>query len=473
MKQSENMMKNYFILGPLAVVAFASACGSVKNNNNATLCVTPADCTDPAVPFCVAGVCHACTGPNDCTAASPTCEATTLECGPCIDDSVCTSRAGTTHCGASGSCVGCTTSAQCSAAAPVCDGTSFSCRTCAKDSECASGACNTEAGSCIAESAILYVTITGTDTAPCTKAAPCTLKRAANIVDVAHPTVVVADGTYAMTATNGATIDAARSALFVGSAAAILKGSGDGKVAINSVGRASVTIRGVSADNTIIDCTDALVRVIGVRFSGVSVATKDCDVRAEHSVFADGILFTTDSGVGAAPIVKINDCEFIDQLMGDAISVNATGSITNNVFRTTSAANCTNGCLMVRTFTPRPTSLLVAYNTFSNASVQLSDGTKFIGNIVYAPTLAPNLLSRPTLDSNLMTPLPAGFPASNITGDPQFVDAANNNFHLKPTSPAIDKGPVTLPAGAPATDFDGKPRLKGAASDMGAFEYAP
>lgn len=53
-----------------------------------------------------------------------------------------------------------------------------------------------------------------------------------------------------------------------------------------------------------------------------------------------------------------------------------------------------------------------------------------------------------------------------IVGNPQFVDAANANFHLLPDSDAIDAG--TTSAGIP-TDADGNPR--DASPDIGAYEF--
>jgi hypothetical protein len=66
----------------------------------------------------------------------------------------------------------------------------------------------------------------------------------------------------------------------------------------------------------------------------------------------------------------------------------------------------------------------------------------------------------------------------NISGDPQFVNVAGLDFHLKSTSPAIDGGDATDPD-LPLTDADGLPRSidgKGtghAVPDMGAYEYLP
>jgi hypothetical protein len=60
-----------------------------------------------------------------------------------------------------------------------------------------------------------------------------------------------------------------------------------------------------------------------------------------------------------------------------------------------------------------------------------------------------------------------------ITADPQFVRYVRGggaDYHLRPDSPAIDKGTA---ASAPATDIEGSPRPYGPAPDIGAYEWHP
>lgn len=59
-----------------------------------------------------------------------------------------------------------------------------------------------------------------------------------------------------------------------------------------------------------------------------------------------------------------------------------------------------------------------------------------------------------------------GLGKNSIESNPLFVDAAGGNFHVKPTSPAVDQG---IDPGIPV-DFDGQPRPQGAGYDIGAYE---
>ncbi|MDQ2989981.1 MAG: DUF1565 domain-containing protein [Pseudomonadota bacterium] len=114
------------------------------------------------------------------------------------------------------------------------------------------------------------------------------------------------------------------------------------------------------------------------------------------------------------------------------------------------------------------------------------DNTKVINNIVYnnprasiteycysgvmcvGPnnTIANNLVYGNGSGIHLLT----GSASATITADPQFVNYQANgsgDYHLKSTSPAIDKG---VTASAPVTDINNLARPLGAALDIGAYE---
>lgn len=75
--------------------------------------------------------------------------------------------------------------------------------------------------------------------------------------------------------------------------------------------------------------------------------------------------------------------------------------------------------------------------------------------------------------------------AGNVVGDPLFVDVAGGDFHLQPTSPAIDAGNNSLVPAGVVLDLDSAPRFVDAPAvvdsgvgtpplvDRGAYEFQP
>ncbi len=116
----------------------------------------------------------------------------------------------------------------------------------------------------------------------------------------------------------------------------------------------------------------------------------------------------------------------------------------------------------------------LAFSTIANAGTMTATGARSV-------SCSPGLLVRATIVWDLAAdaqrpaisgqcPLtnsivgPAASPGATNT-DPQFVDLANNDFHLQPNSPARDAVDI-----GPPTDFEGDERPRGSRFDTGADE---
>lgn len=485
------MNKLVLVLGMATVAAGGLiACGG--GGSNANLCTVPADCTDTALPYCVAGVCHACESPTNCNAAAPVCEAEVFECGGCVNDASCGAYPATSHCAPSGACVGCVTSDQCSGTTPVCDTGPGTCRACSLDSECASGACNLESGACIAEASILYAAPTGTPNTMCTRAMPCTVKQALNIVNTAKSTVVLADGDYNFNSGTTATLSASKSALVVGSKVAKLSSSASAP-AITVSGGASLVLRGITLSATMrptIECAAAVLRVSSIVASGGLFTPlfhlADCQTTVFQSTFeGNAILSDYVNGPTGRSTLTVAGNTFniaADNELPLIIRFDdGSATVTNNLFFNRTPAGCAPCGLVALYSAPNfPGTKIFAYNTIvggvtSTSSNSPQTGTTLVqGNIYSAPNQS-GLDFGGTFKDDLfnLKSMYLDFGAGVIDGDPKFVNAAAGDFHLMPDSPAIDKGPTGVPTGLPTKDLDGNARLVGAATDMGAFEFHP
>jgi len=95
------------------------------------------------------------------------------------------------------------------------------------------------------------------------------------------------------------------------------------------------------------------------------------------------------------------------------------------------------------------------YNTYPNGQIN--------GWYTYYP-------SSVTVDHSCMsTTFVSMLPGSIITNAPEFIDRADGQYHLMPSSPCIDQGTNQFWMGA-ALDFDDNPRIAFGTVDMGAYE---
>ncbi|HEY5920184.1 MAG TPA: hypothetical protein VIV11_00880, partial [Kofleriaceae bacterium] len=174
----------------LALV-FALACLACTERNPAYC--GDGTCIDPERPFCdvdgtIAGT------PGTCIAV----DCTPSEFAHCRGDIAVTCSANGTNydsvqcpmgCApAAAGCIECTGNAQCGEMA-VCDATANHCRGCRADDECDSLVCDVETGSCIAETAIVYASPSGTG--GCSRAQPCSLQQAYVTAANASPIPIV------------------------------------------------------------------------------------------------------------------------------------------------------------------------------------------------------------------------------------------------------------------------------------------
>jgi hypothetical protein len=79
---------------------------------------------------------------------------------------------------------------------------------------------------------------------------------------------------------------------------------------------------------------------------------------------------------------------------------------------------------------------------------------------------------RCTFVNNVIAPFAGALPGNTIA-NPQFVDAAARDFHLKSTSPGIDVAVPSAVALDTDHDFDNLARPQGPKADIGAFEFKP
>lgn len=377
----------------------------------------------------------------------------------------------------SSACAACRDSTSCPLTRPVCDMVSHDCRTCVKDSECDSGACDLAAGRCVDSSAILYASPAGFTTDPCTRAAPCSLSRAAQLVNAAIPYIVLQPGRYS----GGADFNSKKATITGNNA--IIDIAEDPLSLITIENNSDINMRNIDIDDHVVNLMVETLGAIALSNSNLTIDNMQSNtilIRAvgvnnnnightltitRSSFQGSGILSGTNS-----PGLIIDRCNFRNfsrSMYAIAIEADESIQLTNSIL----ISDSVHQTLILGGSTNQTSH--IAHNTFAGSTgiycnPNASALRTFDSNIFYnVPSISPSC----QYQYNLSIPSAGLAGTGNITGDPMFKDPTNDDFHLKPGSAAIDTAnPGDVFTGH---DLDGTPRPQGGRSDIGAFEYIP
>jgi hypothetical protein len=182
--------------------------------------------------------------------------------------------------------------------------------------------------------------------------------------------------------------------------------------------------------------------------------------------------------------IGVSTCNFIQ-----GIYISTSGNVKNNLAYNVGGAaihlwhDASNVNIINNTVTSSGVGIVVGGGDFYHSTTRKADYVEVYNNIVFdngtgiteqgTTGINNSYLNNLVFQNTRNWDLDSGKSNANtVAADPQFVSynrsGSSVDFHLKSTSPAINKGQTSL---APTTDIEGTPRPQNSYFDIGAYEY--
>lgn len=389
----------------------------------------------------------------------------------------------TPRCAPDLTCVECVEAADCTTSEPTCDASTHECRACALDSDCTSEICNAADGTCVPEASIAYSIPSGSSAAACTRTEPCAIERAFATTGPARHYVKLRPGVYtANIAVSGKLVDVRGAGATVTSSgntltvndSGVLRVSGAVVVSSNAGGTAVVC-----KSLNFVDRPQLLLEDVTIESAGFGALLSQCSATlARTAISANGGISALNALIGTTAEITQSS------IRGNGTSGGFILTTDNSLVRLTNS-------LVVGTATSQGAEIVaaggcivLAFSTVINTKVTSTQSPAICGGatangVCMENSIVANFLPAAPASTVIGAGSIAGysiaFPQAaaiagpgNKNANPQLVDVANGDYHLKLGSPAID---AADPASTQMIDYGGKARPQGAARDMGAFEY--
>jgi hypothetical protein len=234
--------------------------------------------------------------------------------------------------------------------------------------------------------------------------------------------------------------------------------------------------------------------------SGGAIINLQSATTIENCMFLDNNATAFTRGGGAIYIIGVDaptiiNCAFYENTAigtvssggthgGAIVSSSSNPTITGCVFQG-NTADGVGGALFINGNTPEITNCTFNANTAQGwqpggggGAIYFSVTEASITNCIFwgnsAPQGAPELAhdGSSKIPSVTYCDIAGGYTGTgNINGDPEFLDAANRDLRIMPSSPCVDVGNDSAVPSGVETDIEGDARIVGSAVDIGADEY--